>query len=145
MCNAWNHSYGCTCGFGGLGSLGGGAYGRGHAPAPSYGTASYAQWCEHRYRKSAVTPMPAAVPASHATRTETTRPTVAILRRAAVLANHFLAAHVGFFYGFAFWLGATFSFTFSVVLSLVALNATAALFVGLSNEEVVKHLEQLAR
>ena len=32
MCNAWNHSYDCTCGFGGFGHLGRRAPGIGHPP-----------------------------------------------------------------------------------------------------------------
>jgi hypothetical protein len=55
-----------------------------------------------------------------------------------------LMAHVGFLYGLAFWVGATFSFLFSVVFSLLALNATATLFLGLSSEEVLEHLNSLS-
>ncbi len=50
MCNAWNHSIGCTCGWGGEGARGGGG---GQRYLPQSGLTKFTDLIRIRYRQEA--------------------------------------------------------------------------------------------
>ena len=55
-----------------------------------------------------------------------------------------IMAKVGLIWGLAFFVGTATSVVLSVAFSLLALNATAWLFLGMSSEDVVAHLRTIS-